>query len=432
MRASFYRRNAWWLASGLALTFASGFGQTYFISLFAGEIRAAFDLSNGAWGGLYTIATFASAVCLFQFGGLADTVPLARLAAACLVLYALAAVTMAATAGPLMLTLAVFGLRFCGQGMMSHLAMTAMARWFRANRGRALAVAILGFPLGEALYPLLAVRLAEAAGWRTTWLIVAAATVGILLPALFLLLRRGRTPQGEGAGDSAVGMDRRHWTRREVVRHWSLWAILPAVLAPPFIATCAIFHQVHIAELRGYALPTMAAAFPLYAAVSITGTLLGGTVMDRRGPLSVLPLFLLPLTAGIALLAVPAGVGIWFAVLAGIAFSQGIAGTLFGVLWPTLYGTRHIGAIKALTTSAMVFSTAVGPGLTGILIDLGIAFPEQAPVLAAYCLAVSAVLRWVVTPRLAERIAVPSAGLVGDARKRFLPPERDEHVEDPR
>jgi hypothetical protein len=35
--------NAPWLAAGFLLTFASSFGQTFFIAVFVGEIRADFD-----------------------------------------------------------------------------------------------------------------------------------------------------------------------------------------------------------------------------------------------------------------------------------------------------------------------------------------------------------------------------------------------------
>ncbi len=39
--ARFYRDNGRWLLAGLMLAFCSSFGQTFFISLFAGQIKAA-------------------------------------------------------------------------------------------------------------------------------------------------------------------------------------------------------------------------------------------------------------------------------------------------------------------------------------------------------------------------------------------------------
>ena len=61
---AFLRDNAPWLTAGVLLTFLSSFGQTFFISIFAGHIREAFDLSHGQWGGIYTLGTTASALPL--------------------------------------------------------------------------------------------------------------------------------------------------------------------------------------------------------------------------------------------------------------------------------------------------------------------------------------------------------------------------------
>ena len=403
---SFYRRNAWWLGTGMVFTFGSSFGQTFFISLFAGAIRDAYGLTNGQWGGLYTIATLASALCLSQLGRLADTMPLMRLAILVLLAYALAALTMALSAHVAMVGLAIFGLRLCGQGMMGHIAITAMARWFRANRARAVSVAVLGMPLGEAIFPFVGVALFAFVGWRASWAIVALVVLAVFLPAVVLLMRHGRTPQGEGGEETTFGMDGRHWTRAEVMRHWSFWILMPGILAPPFIGTCAFFHQVHIAEVRGFDLATMTLGYPLYAALVVGAALLAGQVVDRLGPTRMLPIFLLPMGGAIALLALPGGVAVWFAMLAGLGISQGVTVTLMGAMWPTLYGTRWIGSVKALGSSLMVMATALGPGITGALIDRGFTFPEQALALSAYCLVMTLALG-VVSARLTRRVYAP-------------------------
>ncbi|MEM6762458.1 MAG: MFS transporter [Pseudomonadota bacterium] len=410
MTARFYTRNAWWLGTGLLLTFASGFGQTYFIALFAGGIRSEFGLSNGEWGGLYTVATIGSAALLIHAGRYADTMPLVRLASIIFVLYALAAVAMMLAPNVVVLALAIFGLRFCGQGMMGHIAITAMARWFAANRARAVAIAVLGFPLGEAIFPFFAVEVELWAGWRAAWGIVALLILVVILPAAFLLLRHGRVPQGEGGGEDAVGMEGRHWTRREVLRHWVFYALMPGMLASPFIGTCVFFHQVHIADLRGYDLATMALAFPVYAAISVTTSLIVGPLIDRVGPTRILPFCLVPIAVAMAALAIPGGIWVWFLTMAAVGVGQGIIITMIGALWPTLYGTRWIGSVKAIFSSAMVLSTALGPGITGWVIDMGVSFPAQAPYLGAYCLAMT-VLFLVIAPRLTSALprAAPQA-----------------------
>lgn len=390
MHIAFYRENKGWLATGLLLTLGSSFGQTFFISLFAGEIRAEFGLSNGAWGQLYTVATLASAAVLVQAGRMADTTALRKLSFLVLLGFAAASLGLALSNTVLALGVAVFGLRFCGQGMMGHIAMTAMGRWFRANRGRAIALAVMGYPIGEALLPPVAVPLIGVIGWRYAWIATAAVILALLLPALMRLMAEARTPQGEGPQETAAGrFGARHWTRGDVLGHWAFWALLPGVLAPSFIGTVVFFHQVHIAEAKGWSVATMAFGYTVYAALSVGSALIAGGATDRIGPRRMLPVYLLPMALGCAVLAAGGSEIAWFATLALFGVTQGVAVTLLGALWPTLYGTRHLGAIKALATSAMVVSTAVGPGITGILIDTGLSLPDQAPAMALWCLAVS-------------------------------------------
>ncbi|MCP3970049.1 MAG: MFS transporter, partial [Rhodobacteraceae bacterium] len=124
----FVRSNAPFLAAGVLLTFCSSFGQTYLISVFAGEIRAEFGLSHGDWGGIYATGTFASAVVMVWAGVLTDHFRVRLLGAVILVLLALACLAMALAPGAWALPFVIFALRFAGQGMTTHIAMVAMAR----------------------------------------------------------------------------------------------------------------------------------------------------------------------------------------------------------------------------------------------------------------------------------------------------------------
>jgi MFS family permease len=200
----FCSRTAAGSAPGRLLTFASSFGQTFFISLFGTELRAEFDLSDGEFGGLYTIGTVASALCLIAASSLTDRFRARAIAIAVIALYAAICVAMARVDGPVMLAVVIFGLRFCGQGMMSQIAMTAMARWFRGRRGRAVAIAGLGFSFGEAVFPLLAVATMGLVGWRGSWL-AAAAFLILIAPVLLRLLATERTPQQWAEQNDAPG-----------------------------------------------------------------------------------------------------------------------------------------------------------------------------------------------------------------------------------
>jgi MFS family permease len=387
---AFLVENRRWLGAGFLLTFASSFGQTFFISLFAGEIKAAYGLSDGGWGGIYTAATLGSAALLFLRGALADTMPLGRLAPLVMLVFAAACLAMAlGTALPVLLV-SVLLLRFAGQGMCGHIAMTAMGRWFEGHRGRAVAIAGLGFSVGEAVLPLVAVALIGLVGWRETWGIAAAVLAFGAAPAFAVLLARGRQPRSAATGEDTPGLRARHWTRRDALGHWLFPALLPIMLTPGFIGTVVFFHQVHTSEVKGWSLAAMAPGYSVYAALTVAAALAAGWAADRFGPARLLPLLLLPMAAGMAVLGPAVTVGGWFLTLGFLGLTQGMASALWGAFLPSVYGTRHLGAVRSLATSLMVVSTAAGPGITGLLIDASIDFPAQALAMALWCLAMSA------------------------------------------
>ncbi|SIO49512.1 Major Facilitator Superfamily protein [Rhodovulum sp. ES.010] len=372
----FLRENRAWLAAGALLTFTSSYGQTFFIAIFAGEIRAEFGLSHAAWGGIYTLGTAVSALLMVWAGALTDRWRVRSLAIAVLGLLALACIAMATVSAVWALPLVILGLRLFGQGITSQLAMVAMARWFVRNRGRALSIAILGVQAGQAVLPVVFVALMQVMPWRTLWLL-AAGLVLAALPVLLLLLRQERTPQYHAETTQSEGMDGRHWRRGEVVRHWLFWLVVPAVAGPPAFGTALFFQQVHLAEIKGWPLVDLVALFPLFTAISVLAMLIAGWAIDRVGTARLMPGALLPVAVGFALMAgadslTGAALAFGFSALSIGAFT-----TLPSAFWAEFYGTRNLGAIKALGAAVMVLGTALGPGLTGALIDLGIGFEAQ-------------------------------------------------------
>lgn len=385
----FLKDNARWLGAGLLLTFASGFGQTWFISLFAGVIKAEHGLSDGEWGSLYTVATLGAAALLFWRGSLADSIPLSKLAPFIALCFALAALGMALSPWVWLLGLSLFALRFCGQGMFTHIAMTAMGRWFEVRRGQAVAVTNLGHPAGEVVLALVAVLAISTVGWQATWMAVAAILLFVVLPSLYWLLHEGRTAQGVLAHTGSTGLGARHWTRQDAARHWLLPALLPVLLTPGFIGTVIFFHQVHVADVKGWTLLAMAPGYTVFAAVSVASGFISGWACDRFGAQKLLPLLLIPMGLGIAVIGPAEQVLMWYVALGLIGMTQGINNAMQGVLFPLVYGTRHLGSIRSMATTIMVVSTAIGPGITGLLIDQGIPFPAQGLTMGAWCLCLS-------------------------------------------
>lgn len=384
---TFLRTNALFLLAGFLLTFTSSYGQTYFISLFAGEIMADFRLSDGQWGGIYTIGTTLSAIVMIWAGVLTDRFRVRVLAFGVMILLAVSCVAMALNTSWLILILVIFALRLTGQGMMSQLGSVAMVRWFEANRGKALSISSMGFAAGQAILPVVFVALFAMTGWRNLWLL-AAGLVILTLPLIAVLLRRERTPQSMADEAQITGMHGRHWTRSEVLKSGLFLLMIPTVAGPSAWGTALFFQQVHLTEVKGWELVNYVALLPAYTVSTVIATFVSGWAIDRFGVSRVVPFQMLPFAISFVALAFAdtlfaAGIGL---IIFGVG--QGMLATGTSSFWAEYFGTRHIGAIKSVVTALMVFGSAIGPGVSGALIDLGITFPEQmVPYAAFYLLA---------------------------------------------
>ena len=230
---SFLFQNARWLTATGLLYFCSCFGQTFFISLFAGEIRQAFNLSHGDWGFIYSGGTLASAIAMLCFGGYIDKYKITMNIK--IVIISLSLVCLAMTFVDLVwiLPLIIFGLRFFGQGMLIHIPAVAIGKWYGKNKGKAISLSIMGFSIGEAIFPVIFVSLIMLIGWRNSWL-VGTVILLLILPIIIKLLSNERTPNSkqEDLSDQ-VGMESKHWKRKDVLKNWVFWAVIIPFLIPP-------------------------------------------------------------------------------------------------------------------------------------------------------------------------------------------------------
>jgi len=379
----FIRKNAQFLLAGGLISLTSSYGQTYFIAIFAGEIMSSFALSDGQWGVIYTVSTAVSAIVMLWAGALSDRFRVRVLAAIVMPSLALICIAMGLNSSVLGLVLIVFFLRFLGQGMMSQLALVAMTRWFAARRGLALSISAMGFAFGQALLPVIVASLMTRFDWRILWFL-AAVLVMLAFPVVFRLLRSERQPRSLSLDEKSAGMNGRHWTRTDMIKDRVFWLLLPMLLGPPAWGTSLFFQQVHIAEVKGWPLVEYLALVPLLTLASVAATLISGQLIDRFGSGLIARVYLIPFAVSFAIIAVAdtiivAGIGL---IIFGIG--AGIQATLPAALWAEFYGTRFIGSIKAVSTSIMVFGSAIGPGISGILIDLGHDFPNQMLLISLY------------------------------------------------
>lgn len=398
----FIRDNAPFLLAGALLSFLSSFGQTFFISIFGGEIREAYGLSNGDWGLLYMVGTGASAAVMVLAGGLADIFRVRTLGIAVVLALGVASVAMSINTSTIGLVFVIFALRFFGQGMATHMSVVAMARWFMATRGRALAVAGMGFMLAEATLPLTMVWLKSFIDWRTLWLMFAL-MCAVAAVILYRLLRLERTPQAKADETATTGLLGRHWTRAMALRHPLFWLMTPAIVFFSAFGTVFWFQQVQFAEVKGISHLALVAVFPLGTTALAISTIFYGWAIDRYGVIKLMPLYIIPYIIAFCLHWYAPNL-IWTAVavvLMGI--SGGGNATILSACWAEFYGTRNIGSIKAAATALMVLGSAVGPGLSGVLIDAGIGIEVQMLGYAA-CFTFAAVMM-ALAARMATRLS---------------------------
>ena len=393
------------LCFGFLLTFSSSIGQTFFISLFAGEIRDELNLSHGMFGTFYSAATLTSALVFLWSGKFTDQFNLILLGFIAFVALSLFSFMLANANTLFLLFLSLLGLRFFGQGLLGHVAITAMACWFSKKRGQAISFAALGYSLGEAILPILVAFLFTLLTWREMWFAVCLCIILIFLPLLYWL---GKCIKSQSAVNSKnYSIEKKDtsyvsWTRAQVLKDLRFYQIIPGLLASPFIITGVLFHQVHLVETKSWSLKMFASCYPLYAFSAAGIILAAGWVVDRLSAVYLLRFYLLPLGFGLILLATTDKTYIApiFMLLAG--GTAGAATIVMGALWAELYGTDHVGSIRSMGFAIMVISTSIAPGLIGLLMDIGVTLETQLFILAIYIF-ICSVIFIIIIPNLVAK-----------------------------
>ena len=359
------------LAFCCACTFLSAPGQTFFISLFIGELSDSTGLSAGQLGSLYLGATLGSAALLPWFGHWIDRIDLTRYVTGVMIGLALACAVMSMAAGPVSLFAAFLMLRLFGQGLMSHTGLTAVARYFIEARGRALSLVVMGFPLSEAVFPPLAVALIGAIGWRMAYVSVGLAFAVVALPLLLWLIaaRPGFTrPPARAEGTTRPSA----WDGARIVgRTAYFWLILPLLIYMPLTSTALIFYIQPIGAAEGWSPELIAASFTGFAAGHAAAILVGGQLVDRFTARNMLAATGLPMVLGIVILAASSAPPAAFTFMGLMGASTGLAHTVSSAMWAEVYGVARLGTIRSFSVMLMVAGTAAGPALVGPMIDAG-------------------------------------------------------------
>ena len=385
---------------GFIFTFFSSFGQSFFLGLFNSSIRETLLITHGQFGSIYASATLLSSFLLIWVGKKIDDINIFRFALYVTLLLAFSCFFFSKISSVVFLFIAVFLMRFSGQGLMSHTATTTISRFFTKSRGKALSIGWFGLSTAEFILPVLIVYLLTLTAWQNIWLSISVLILFFLPFIAFALIKNLNFDSREDVNDkNFVEKEIKNWTRVEVLKDYRFYIVCLNMLAMPWIATGVFVYQSYITESKEWGEFVIAQSFMAYSVLSVITLLGSGFLIDKFTSRKLLIFMNIPLLISMLVLfyldiSISA-----FIFLGLIGISNGLANVLGSSTWAEIYGVKYIGSIKALTTALMVFSTAFGTALFGLLIDKGFTI-EQIAVISFEYIFLSLIALFVVRNRL--------------------------------
>jgi len=357
---------------GFIFTFFSSFGQSYFIGIFNSSIRADLLISHGQFGTIYASATLLSSLVLIWIGKKIDDINLFKFSMFVVILLSFASYFFSTIKTIPLLFMGIFLLRLSGQGLMSHTATTTVSRFFEKTRGKALSVTWLGLSAAEFILPVLIVFLLTVISWREIWFGISLLVIIILPPVSFLLIKKLKLNSRESSKENKINNNNiKQWTRYEVIKDFRFYIIALNMLSMPSIATGVFVYQSFIISSKNWAPFIFAQSFMVYSVLSVITLSISGYLIDKFTSRKLLIYMNIPLLLAVMVLNLFDNPLSCFVLLGLIGISNGFANVLGSSTWAEMYGVKHIGGIKAITTAMMVFATATGAATFGILIDGG-------------------------------------------------------------
>ena len=384
---------------GFIFTFFSSFGQSFFLGLFNSSIRDTLSITQGQFGSIYATATLLSSFLLIWVGKKIDDINIFKFAFFVTILLSFSCFFFSKISSVLFLFIAIFLMRFSGQGMMSHTATTTISRYFTKSRGKALSTCWFGLSTAEFILPVLIVYLLTITAWQNIWISISILILIFLPIVSFVLIKNLNFDSREEVDNENFNKNIKQWKRIDVLKDYRFYIICLNMLAMPWIATGVFVYQSFITESKEWGSFIIAQSFMVYSILSVITLLVSGFLIDKFTSRKLIIYMNIPLLLSVVVLMYFDSSITAFIFLGLIGISNGFANVLGSSTWAEIYGVKHIGSIKALTTSLMVFSTAFGTALFGLLIDKGF-FIEQIAFISIIYISISLILLFLIRNKL--------------------------------
>ncbi len=369
---------------GFIFTFFSSFGQSFFLGLFNAPIRNELGITHGQFGNIYATATIFSSLLLIWVGKKIDEYQIIYYSFFVILLLFFSSLFFSFINSIIFLSIGIFLMRFSGQGLMSHTSTTTISRFFEKSRGKALSTIWFGLSSAEFILPVLVTYLFVIYSWRSVWQGIAMIVI-IFLPFVVLnTIKQIKLDSREKDLDPKKNFKIKSWRRREVIKDYRFYIVSLNMLAMPWIATGVFVYQSFISDSKMWNIYTIPKAFMVYSLASIITLFFSGFLVDKFTSRKLIPIMNIPLLISMFVLFYYQQEISAFIFLGLVGISNGLANVLGSSTWAEIYGVKFIGSIKALTTAFMVFSTAFGTAVFGLMIDNGFSIENIAFVSGIY------------------------------------------------
>ena len=369
---------------GFIFTFFSSFGQSFFLGLFNSSIRDALSITHGQFGTIYASATLLSSLVIIWVGKKIDDIDVFKFGTFVTLLLSFSCYFFSKVSSVTFLFIAIFLMRFSGQGLMSHTATTTISRYFTKSRGKALSTGWFGLSTAEFILPVFMIYLLTFMEWRSIWINIS--FLILFLPIIsYLLIKKIKLDSREiDKNKDKKNIKIKNWKRIEVIKDYRFYIVCANMLAMPWIATGIFVYQSFILSSKNWGPYVIAQSFMAYSILSVITLFIAGFLIDKFSSRKLLIYMNLPFLLSLFLIIVFDNPIVSFLFLGLIGISNGLANVLGSSTWAEVYGVKHIGSIKALTTALMVFSTAFGTAVFGLLIDKGFSIEQISMISGTY------------------------------------------------
>lgn len=350
------------LAAHLGTMVSFGSLLVYTFGIFLKPLSAEFGWSREAISRAFAIAAMTVAVVSPFLGYALDRWGPRPVVLPSIIVFATGMALLSGISGDLWQVYAVFFvLGLSGNGLTQMGYGGAVASWFRARRGLALACVLAGVGIGSAVHPVLAEWCIANFGWRTAYQVLAALVLVLGFPATYAWVRRKEKPSA-ATGTAGVAFT-------QALRSREYWLLVAVLFLSSIAANGTLTHlAAHLTD-RGLTASSAAFATGFLGGANLVGRLLTGYLLDRWFGPKLSFWLLLAMAAGFAVLitadSLPA------ALLGAALIGLGLGGEadVTPFLLTRYFGLGSFSSLYGITWTFYAVAGAAGPVLFGRVFD---------------------------------------------------------------